>query len=61
MHFCEASTSWSRSYVRFVSHSGDERKEVYIEISNPGDVDYIRDQLNKIVEGWHKQLGSLSN
>jgi hypothetical protein len=61
VYHCEADTSWANTQLKFIDQTGDDRKEVWIHIERPSDVDYIREQLNKIVDSWHKQLQSMHN
>lgn len=61
VYHCETNASWANSHIKFIDFNGEERREVIIQITAPSDVDYIRDQLNKIVEGWHKQLNGMCN
>lgn len=61
VYHCETNVSWANSHLKFIEMNGEERKEVVINIRDPSDVDYIRDQLNKIVDGWHKKIGAMRN
>lgn len=61
VYHCRADTSWNGSQLKFVDQTGGTNKEVWIHIERPSDVDYIREQLNKIVEYWHQQLQSMHN
>lgn len=58
--YSEIETSWGGSQLKLIDSRGDERKEVWIHIERPSDVEYIKEQLDKIVAEWRKQLASLS-
>jgi hypothetical protein len=60
VHFCEVITAWNNSTLKFIDQAGDQAPRIVtIEIEYPSDIQYIREQLNKIESAWHKELDAI--
>lgn len=52
-----AHVHWNDASITIREFTGNGSwKEVTIKIARPLDVDYIREQLDKVVAGWQKDL-----
>ena len=58
--FITASSSWNDAALILEDNSGDVApRKVTLRISRPSDIEYIREKLKQIEDGWRKELDSL--
>lgn len=60
VHFASVRTYWANSAIIFEDQSGDlAPRKVTLKIERPGDLVYIRDQLDAIERAWRKELDAI--
>jgi hypothetical protein len=55
------STGWTGATVRISAFRGNIERIAILEINEPYELKYLRDQLDLIVVGWQKRLAEVTS